>query len=68
MKWRPSSSVTLPASGFIEPCIPSPLKRAPTSADCSDVPTLDGCELSGMLAELVDFYTRPARQLSLRLA
>ena len=32
MKWRPSSSLTLLASGFIELCIPSP-KRAPTSAD-----------------------------------
>jgi len=33
MKWRAlSSSVTLPASGFIEPCIPSPAKKAPTSA------------------------------------
>ena len=34
MKWRaPSSSVTLPGPGFIEPCIPSPAKLAPTSAD-----------------------------------
>jgi hypothetical protein len=28
---------------------------------------LDGRELSGTLAEFVDFCTRPARQLSLRL-
>ena len=34
MKWRASSSsVTLPGPGFIEPCIPSPAKLAPTSAD-----------------------------------
>ena len=29
---------------------------------------LDGRELTSTLAEFVDFYTRPARQLSLRLA
>ena len=29
---------------------------------------MDGHELSGTLAEFVEFYTRPARQLSLRLA
>jgi bifunctional non-homologous end joining protein LigD len=34
MKWRPSTSrIILPAFGFIEPCIPSPAKQAPTSAD-----------------------------------
>ena len=33
MKWRPSSSVTLPASGFIEPCIPSVASEAPAGAD-----------------------------------
>lgn len=33
MKWRPSSSVTLPAAGFIPPCIPSPAKRAPSGSD-----------------------------------
>jgi len=29
---------------------------------------LDGKELTGTLAEFVEFYTKPARQLSLRLA
>ncbi len=29
---------------------------------------LDGRELTGSLAEFVDYYTRPGRQLSLRLA
>lgn len=33
MKWRSSSSVTLPAAGFIEPCIPTVAKRAPAHAD-----------------------------------
>jgi ATP-dependent DNA ligase len=33
MKWRSSSSVVLPSAGFIEPCIPSPVKRAPTIDD-----------------------------------
>jgi ATP-dependent DNA ligase len=33
MKWRPSSRVTLPAPGFIEPCIPSLAKRAPKGPD-----------------------------------
>ena len=34
MKWRaPSSSVTLPGPGFIQPCIPTPAKQVPTSAD-----------------------------------
>ena len=45
MKWRPSSSVTLPASGFIEPCIPSPVKRAPTSADWIYELKMDGYRL-----------------------
>ena len=45
MKWRPSSSVTLPASGFIEPCIPSPVKRAPTSADWIFELKMDGYRL-----------------------
>ena len=29
---------------------------------------LEGVELTGTLAEFVEFYTRPARQLSLKLA
>ena len=33
MKWRPESSITLPAPGFIEPCIPSPAKKVPRGAD-----------------------------------
>jgi bifunctional non-homologous end joining protein LigD len=33
MKWRPGPSVTLPAHGFIEPCIPSVAKKAPAGAD-----------------------------------
>src|SRR3954467_10352113 len=32
MRWRSVSSVC-PASGFIEPCIPSPAKRAPVGPD-----------------------------------
>jgi bifunctional non-homologous end joining protein LigD len=33
MKWRPSSSVTLPAFGFIPPCIPTVAKKAPAGPD-----------------------------------
>jgi ATP-dependent DNA ligase len=42
MKWRPSSSVTLPASGFIEPCIPTPAKRTPAGRDWVFELKLDG--------------------------
>jgi len=45
MKWRPNSSVPLPSAGFIEPCIPSPVKRAPTSADWIYELKLDGYRL-----------------------
>lgn len=45
MKWRPSSGVTLPASGFIEPCIPTTAKRAPVGADWLFELKLDGYRL-----------------------
>jgi hypothetical protein len=34
----------------------------------NDAPILSAKKLSAVLAEYVDFYTRPARQLPLRLA
>lgn len=34
MKWRATSnSITLPAPGFIEPCVPTPAKKPPRGAD-----------------------------------
>ena len=33
-----------------------------------DLFLIEGRELTGTLAEFVEFYTRPSRQLSLRLA
>ena len=33
MKWRPSSDVTLPSPGFIEPCLPTVAKRPPARHD-----------------------------------
>jgi ATP-dependent DNA ligase len=34
MKWRAvSSTITLPAPGFVEPCIPSPAKKPPRGSD-----------------------------------
>ncbi len=32
MKWRPSSSVTLPAPGYVEPCIPTRAAKPPSGA------------------------------------
>jgi ATP-dependent DNA ligase len=45
MMWRPSSSVTLSSTGFIEPGIPIPVKRAPASADWIYALKLDGYRL-----------------------
>ena len=67
MKWRPSSSVTLPASGFIEPCIPSPVKRAPTSADWVFELKMDGYRLMVRRHEdKVRIYSRRGADFTLR--
>ena len=67
MKWRPSSSVTLPASGFIEPCIPSPVKRAPTSADWIYELKLDGYRLMVRRHDdKVRIYSRRGADFTLR--
>ena len=67
MKWRPSSSVTLPASGFIEPCIPSPVKRAPTSADWIYELKMDGYRLMVRRHEdKVRIYSRRGADFTLR--
>lgn len=46
MKWRPSSSVTLPAPGFIAPCIPSVAKTAPAGPDWVYELKMDGYRLT----------------------
>ena len=67
MKWRPSSSVTLPASGFIEPCIPSPVKRAPTSADWIFELKMDGYRLMVRRHDdKVRIYSRRGADFTLR--
>ena len=67
MKWRPSSSVTLPASGFIEPCIPSPVKRAPTSADWIYELKMDGYRLMVRRHDdKVRIYSRRGADFTLR--
>jgi bifunctional non-homologous end joining protein LigD len=59
MKWRPSSSVTLPASGFIEPCIPSVAKKAPAGADWLYELKMDGYRLMvRRVADKVRIYSR----------
>ena len=59
MKWRPSSSVTLPSPGFIEPCIPTAVKRAPTSADWVYELKMDGYRLMvGKSGPDVRIYSR----------
>jgi ATP-dependent DNA ligase len=45
MKWRPASSITLPAPGFIEPCIPTAAKRVPSGPDWVSELKLDGYRL-----------------------
>jgi bifunctional non-homologous end joining protein LigD len=59
MKWRPSSSVTLPAFGFIEPCIPTTTKRAPAGPDWLFELKMDGYRLMVRKSGLdVRIYTR----------
>jgi ATP-dependent DNA ligase len=46
MKWRAvSNSITLPAPGFIEPCIPTAAKRIPSGPDWVFELKLDGYRL-----------------------
>ena len=45
MKWRPASSITLAAPGFIEPCIPTAAKRVPSGPDWVYELKLDGYRL-----------------------
>ena len=59
MKWRPSSSVTQPSAGFIEPCIPCPVKRAPASGDWIHELKMDGYRLMvRRLDDKVRIYSR----------
>ena len=46
MKWRTiSGSITLPAPGFVEPCIPTAAKRIPSGPDWVYELKLDGYRL-----------------------
>jgi hypothetical protein len=67
MKWRPSSSVTLPASGFIEPCIPTAAKRAPAGADWLYELKLDGYRTHGSAqGRSVRIYSRRGADFTAR--
>ena len=59
MKWRPSSGVTLPSAGFIEPCIPTRVMQAPKSADWIYELKMDGYRLMvRRLDDKVRIYSR----------
>ena len=68
MKWRAvPNSITLPAPGFIEPCIPTAAKRIPSGPDWVFELKLDGYRLHVRKAGVdVRVYSRPGRRLHKR--
>jgi bifunctional non-homologous end joining protein LigD len=66
MKWR-ASSITPPLPGYIQPCIPTPVKRAPTSADWVYELKYDGYRLMvRRLEDKVRIFSRRAADFTPR--
>lgn len=66
MRWRPSSRVT-PASGFVEPCIPTAAKRPPAGPEWVYEIKIDGYRLMVLRQDdKVRIYSRRGADFTLR--